>query len=49
MTLIQKTFGNKQRVLIPPLPIRVATAGKNHLNKEITPSSASDIAKPYQI
>ncbi len=36
-----------------PLHLHVATAGKNHLNEEITPSSplgqASDIANPYQI
>jgi hypothetical protein len=35
----------------PPLPLRVAKAGRNHLNEEITPllplGQVSVIAKPY--
>jgi hypothetical protein len=36
----------------PPPPLRVAKAGRNNLNEEITPlllTRTSDSAKPYQI
>jgi hypothetical protein len=41
------------RRLPPPLPLRVAKTGRNHLNEEITPilpkGLATDLAKPFQI
>jgi hypothetical protein len=30
-------MGGKHRVPIPPFPLRVAMAGRNHLKEEITP------------
>ncbi len=50
LTQDQVRLGLKSQGADPsPLPLHVATAGKNHLNKEITPSSplgfARDVAK----
>jgi hypothetical protein len=42
----------QHRVATDPSPLRVAKAGRNHLNEEITPllpTGIGDIAKPYQI
>ncbi len=54
LTQDQVRVGVKSQGADPsPLPLHVATASKNHLNEEITPSSplgfGRDVAKPYQI
>ncbi len=41
--------GCTHRVPTPPLPLRVAKAGRNHLNEEITPLLPTGIGQQYSL